>query len=301
MSKIILTDSASAPPNVEIPDGTHALYTTAAGVFVKDNTGTVVGPFSTGGGGTPSGSILEGDLAGSSYPSPFIASLAVGESKLADGAVTSLKIAAETIAKANMAADSVDSLQLVAGSVTSGKLAMTPAAYQFVLADGPGTSWVSGLPTRIKFDSPARISILGDTGVDPSPLNPQVKNSLSGDADLGYLTRTQRNLDTGDGGVSTITLPNGFSYYEFSLSAAHQNYYLPDCQMYPPGSEIIVINGSSALWNVVIVWDADGDTNRAISGPSGVIANQTISSDYAGRRYITNGQAGGGWISIGSF
>jgi len=51
MSRILTTDVPVDPPNPAA--GTHTLYTKAAGLFIKDSGGTVVGPVGTGGGGVP--------------------------------------------------------------------------------------------------------------------------------------------------------------------------------------------------------------------------------------------------------
>ena len=52
MSRILTTDiPVGDPPSPAV--GTHAIYTKPAGLFVKDPSGTVVGPLGVGGGGVP--------------------------------------------------------------------------------------------------------------------------------------------------------------------------------------------------------------------------------------------------------
>src|SRR5215470_12627463 len=69
----------------------------------------------------PSGA-AGGDLAGSLYPAPVIAPLAVTTGKLADGAVTAAKIAPGTITGGQLAPNSVDAPQIVPGAVGLAKI-----------------------------------------------------------------------------------------------------------------------------------------------------------------------------------
>jgi hypothetical protein len=225
MSRILTTDVPVDPPNPAAR--THTLYTKAAGLFVKDSTGTVVGPLSTGGG-----------------------------------------------------------------------LAPPSSQDQFLFADST-PAWVAGLPPRVKFAGPSRISILGDLGGLTDPQSPRVVNSVGVDVNLGYLARTQYSAFPAGGGAPPGTaLPDGFTFYEVSL-IADAWYLLPDCRVYPPGTEIVVVNATNLVQVARITADGGGDANRAIIGPSTATGGtQDISPDYSGRRFLTNGS---GWILIGAF
>jgi microcystin-dependent protein len=69
----------------------------------------------------PTGS-AGGDLAGSSYPNPTLASGAVTTAKLADGAVSSAKLADTAVISSKLADGAVNSAKLADGSISSAKL-----------------------------------------------------------------------------------------------------------------------------------------------------------------------------------
>lgn len=75
-----------------------------------------------GGGGEPTGP-AGGDLAGSEYPNPIIAALAVTAGKLAAGAVTAAKLAGEAVGTAAIAALAVTTEKIAAAAVTAAKIA----------------------------------------------------------------------------------------------------------------------------------------------------------------------------------
>jgi len=275
MSKIVITDVATDPLNPAA--GTHAIYTKpgppgTGGVFVKDNLGNIVGPFGVGGGSgitQLTADVTAGPGSGSQVAT--IAPLAVTTGKIDNKAVDISKLA-----------------DPVGGE------------FSFLWADS-ATSWKSDLPARVKFESPSRISILGDTPVFAyNPQNPRVVNSVGADIDLGYLARTQWILLSPGGADPPSNLPDGYTFYEINFPGGGgiKTYFLPDFRAYPPGSEIILLHHTGGAALLTIQADGGPDANRAIVGPAPV-ADQIIFSNYNGRRLITNGSSG--WVLIGAF
>ena len=316
MAKILTTDGGT-PTELPAP-GTHAVYTKAdlpgvSGLYIMDSTGVEVGPLSTGGGppGGPAGGVLTG-----TYPNPGlgtgvvgpvnIAPLAVGTTELADNSVTNLKMADNAIdtlelvnssvQTAKIALGAVNTARIALGAVTADRLAMSEVPYGFILSDSVGGDWAGGLPPRIKFAFPSRLSILGDIGGVSDPVFPRLVDSSGPDVDIGYLSKALSfyiKLPPAGGDLNLLTTRP--TVFELDVSGA-VTVYLPDSRAYPPGTVLTFVQTSTG---VVVV----GKTSAFVAGGFGDIketlpnipaADQLILPGQT-KKFITFGGAGGGW------
>jgi len=317
MAKIITTDGMNP---AEFPaSGTHVIFTKAdapgiSGLYVMDSTGMVVGPLSPGG-GTPSGPAGPTVLTGT-YPDPGlgigvvgpvnIAPLAVTTAALADNSVTNLKMADNAINTLELVDDAVQTAKLANlavtsgkianGAVTSAKLAMTASPYAFILSDSLGGPWVGGLPLRIKFVAPARISILGDLGTVTDPAFPRLVNSSGPDIDLGYLSKTMSyEIKIGLDLNTLVEVPTVFRA-DIGVS---QNVTLPDCRKYPVGTEITFVHtgggSSSPILTISLAGTVGGGFADIVGESPSIPAVTQILLPGQTKKFVTFGA--GWWVS----
>ncbi len=140
-----------------------------------------------------------GDLAGSTYPNPIIAPLAVTTGKIADAAVTTIKIADNAVTTPKLADGAVTTPKLADGAVTTPKLAdgsvTTPK-----LADGSVTTpkLADGAVTTVK---------IADGAVTSQKITvPFVKTQADAAA---LISMTNSGAGAGLEGISTGTGPAG--------------------------------------------------------------------------------------------